>query len=332
MRNDQGAFRRLLQSYFCSHLMMEREVSDKTVSSYRDVFRLFTRFWKDQKGATDVFQIANFKASLVLDFLKYLEKERRNAIRTRNHRLAGIHSFAEYVAMAEPRYAGQMQAILAIPPKRHDKPMVSFLEREEIDALLDAPALNRWSGRRDRVMFRFLYNTGARISEAVAVLVRDLELRRQPSVTLHGKGRKERVIPLWKNTSAAIKEWIKENDLNPHDSLFTNVARSPLTRSGAEKRLASAVKAASIDCPSLGKKSVSPHVLRHSTAMHMLQSGVDITLIALWLGHSSTNTTHGYIEADLAMKEKALSAVSDPKKNRDRFRAPKDILAFLEEL
>ena len=332
MRNEQGEFRRLLQSYFCNHLMKEREVSGKTISSYRDVFRLFSRFWKAQNGANWDFTFAEFKASLVIDFLKHLENERHNQVRTRNHRLAGIHSFAEYVAMIEPSRAGQMQAILAIPQKQYDKKMVSFLDRNEMEAILGAPPENTWSGRRDRVMFRFLYNTGARISETISTLVQDLELRRHPSVKLHGKGRKERVIPLWQNTAAALKVWIKENDLDYHDPLFPNTAASPLTRSGAEKRLSLAVKSASATCPSLKKKCISPHVLRHTTAMHMLQNGVDITLIALWLGHSSINTTHGYIEADIAMKEKTLAAVKDPRKNIGRFRASKDLLAFLDEL
>jgi len=332
MTNDNGIFRRLLQSYFCQHLMEERHVSGKTIASYRDVFRLFTRFWKEQTGVCTDFPLTDFNASLVIAFLNHLEKERHNSPRTRNHRLAGIHSLAEYVAMNEPRFASQMQAILAIPAKCHDRKVMPFLSREEIDSLLDAPPASTWSGRRDRALFRFLYNSGARISEAISVRIHDLELNAQPSTRLHGKGRKERVIPLWKNTAAVLREWIKENGLAPDAPLFANADGSALSRSGAAKRLALAVETAVASCPSLRHKRVSPHILRHSTAMHMLQSGIDITLIALWLGHSSTNTAHGYVEADLAMKEKALAAVKDPGKKAGRFRPPEDLLSFLETL
>ena len=312
--------------------MAERNVSDKTIASYRDIFRLFTGFWKTHSNSSNGFSISDFTSPLVIDFLNYLENDRHSSPRTRNHRLAGIHSFAEYVAMAEPRLAGQMQSILAIPMKRHEKRKVDFLSREEIEAILDAPTDTTWSGRRDRILFRVLYNTGARISEAIPLRVHDLELKRQPSVKLHGKGRKERVIPLWKNTTSALRGWIDQNHMDNDDPVFTNTTGAPLTRSGAEKRLRLAVKTAAESEPSLNRKRVSPHILRHTTAMHMLQSGVDITLIALWLGHASTNTTHGYVEADLAMKEKALKAVQDPKNKTARFRPSKDLLSFLDNL
>jgi len=332
MAVDPGHFRRLLQSFFCQHLTVERNVSDKTVASYRDVFRLFTRFWKGRNGSGADFAFSDFAAPLIIDFLHHLEAERHNSPSTRNHRLAGIRSFAEYVAMAEPRFAGQMQSILSIPPKRHDTKMVPFLDREEVEAILDAPPDSTWSGRRDRILFRALYNSGARITEMVSLRVHDLELKRQPSVKLHGKGRKERVIPLWKNTASALRAWIKENRLNADDPVFANTDGVALSRSGAEKRLSLAVRTAATSLPSLKRKRVSPHVVRHTTAMHMLQSGVDITLIALWLGHASTNTTHGYLEADLAMKEKTLASVRAPKNRTVRFRPSNDLLSFLDAL
>jgi len=332
MAVDLGHFRRLLQSFFCQYLAAERRVSDRTIAAYRDVFRLFTRFWKGRNGALEGFPISGFTSQLVIDFLNHLEKDRSNSPRTRNHRLAGLHSFAEYVAMAEPRFAGQMQGILSVPMKRHDKKTVVFLGREEVEALLDAPSDATWSGRRDRVLFRTLYNTGARISEMIALRVPDLELKRQPSVTLHGKGRKERVIPLWKNTASALRDWIKQNRLGNEDPVFAGANGAPLSRSGAEKRLGLAARTAAESLPSLKRKRVSPHVLRHTTAMHMLQSGVDLTLIALWLGHASTTTTHGYVDADLAMKEKALAAVSDPKNRTARFHPSEDLLSFLDAL
>jgi site-specific recombinase XerD len=222
--------------------------------------------------------------------------------------------------------------VIAIPVKRCDQPVLGFLARNEVEAILDAPDASTWSGRRDRILFATLYNTGARVSEITSLRIADVLIDRESAVHLRGKGRKERVVPLWKNTAVALREWTAQNDRHADAPVFPNSTGKPLSRSGVEHRLRLAVKAATKRFPSFAGRRISPHTFRHTTAMHLLQSGVDLAVIALWLGHENPSTTHLYLEADLDMKSKALAKIVDPSPRRARFRATDRVLAFLEAL
>jgi len=323
----------LIQNYFCDRLINQRDASDKTIKSYRDTFRLLFLFCKKHlgKSASDLC-LSDINERLVLGFLNYLEKDRKNTVRSRNARFAALRSFFHYVAYQEPAYLPNIQKILAIPMKRFDRPLVGFLLREEINAILAAPDINTWNGQRDQVLFTTLYNTGARVSEIIALKRADVESGQTMVLHLHGKGRKERTIPLWKNTSSLIKKWLKQLDENPVTPLFPNHFGIAMTRSGVENRLKVAVEKAKITCVSLKSKKISPHLIRHTTAMHLLQSGIDITVIALWLGHESITTTHHYMEADVEMKKKALNTIQEPE-NKTSKKIPSDkLLVFLESL
>jgi integrase/recombinase XerD len=267
----------------------------------------------------------------VLAFLDHLERERHNGIRSRNARLAAVRAFARYVATEEPAILPIAQRILAIPLKRHQRPVLGYLSREEIQAVLDAPDVTTWSGERDRALFLLLYNTGARISEALGLSVGDIPASGPACITVHGKGRKERTIPLWPRTRAVLTTWVRRQGGTPSDPLFRNRRGERLTRSGAADRLALSVARAAVTYPSLRDRDVSLHTVRHTTAMH-LQSGTDTAVIALWLGHASVVTTHGYLEADLAMKERALARVDPPNAVVRRFKPSEDVLAFLDRL
>jgi site-specific recombinase XerD len=225
-----------------------------------------------------------------------------------------------------------VERVLAIPAKRFDRPLVGFLSRQEIDALIAAPNTAGWSGRRDHVLFATLYNTGARVSEIIGVKRRDVALNGSPFVQLHGKGRKDRSVPLWRTTRNALYQWLAQLPSSPDHPVFPNRTGRPLSRSGVEDRLDRAVRTAAAHCPSLRDRRVTPHVVRHSTAMHLLQAGVDITVIALWLGHESPTTTHLYVEADLRMKERALEKVQPAQVFAGRYRPSDKLLAFLESL
>lgn len=326
-------FARLLQLFFLKRMIEQRHVSHLTVTSYRDTFRLLLRFAERRldKSASE-FCLSDLDADLVLGFLDDLEEQRHNCVRSRNARLAAIRSFLHYAALQEPTVLSQIQRVLAIPMKRFERPVVGFLSREEIEAILNAPDRSTWSGRRDHVLLATLYDTGARASEIIAVRCADVECRHCTAVHLHGKGRKERVVPLSQPTSALVRGWIQQNGADERQPLFPNRFGQPMSRSGVEKRLQVAVKQASACCPSLRDKTVSPHIVRHSTAMHLLQSGVDLTVIALYLGHESVVTTHHYLQADLKMKERALAALQPPETKAMHFKPTPEVLAFLDNL
>ena len=268
---------------------------------------------------------------MVLSFLDHLESERSNSARTRNLRLAAIRSFMRYASLREPTLLPVTQRVLAIPAKCFDRPVLGYLSRGEVTAIINAPDPSTWSGQRDAVLFAVLYNTGARVSEITRLRVDDVLLDRASAVLLHGKGRKERAVPLWKSTAAQLRRWLPRIDRSPDRPVFPNRTGQPLSRSGVEHQLRVACRKASERHPSLATRRISPHTLRHTTAMHLLQSGVDITVIALWLGHEDTATTHQYVEADLAM-EAALRRVADPAPEPLRFTATDRLLDFLEAL
>ncbi len=325
---------RLLQAFFVRHLIEQRGASPRTVAAYRDTFRLLLRFAETRSGkSVGELTLADVDAELVLAFLAELETRRGNGVRTRNARLAAIRAFARWTGLQEPAALPGMQRILAIPAKRFDRPLVGFLSREEIESIMQAADTETWNGRRDRALLATMYNTGARVSELIAACRADLECERCQALHLHGKGRKERVVPLWSRTTKLLRHWLAEIPPQPQQPLFPNRQGQPMTRSGVAERLAVCLERASARCPSLKGKRVSPHSLRHTTAMHLLQAGVDLTVIALWLGHESVETTHQYMEADLRMKERALAAVQPPTTgDRSRFVPSKSLLAFLDGL
>jgi len=324
----------LLRSFFLDRLLRQRNASPSTIAAYRDTFRLLLRFAEERlhRPAASL-TTEDLDVPLVLAFLDHLERDRGNSIRTRNARLAAIHSFASHAGREEPVALEGLRRLLAIPAKRFSRPVLGHLSREEMQAIIDAPDHHSWSGRRDAILFATLYNTGARVSEALALDVQSIHLDRTPRVDLHGKGRKERTVPLWRSTAQALARWIEERDAPSSAPLFPNRAGARLTRSGVARRLAVAVARAALVCPSLRGRDISPHTLRHTTAMHLLESGTDISVIALWLGHESPTTTHTYLEADLALKERALARVDAPTGRRKKRYRPSDrLLAFLDGL
>lgn len=331
--SSDGRLAAVLQAFFLERLVAQRNASGQTVAAYRDSFRLLLQFAQQHVGkAPERLDLADLDAPLVLAFLDYLERTRRNTIRSRNARLAAIRSFAHFAALKDPTALPSLQRVLAIPMKRFDKPLLGFLSKSEIQAILDAPPSDQWSGQRDRIMFATLYNTGARVSELTGLRVADVILDGSACVHLHGKGRKDRSVPLWRTTTTQLRRWLPRIDSRPDRPIFPSTRGGRLARPTVTARLRLAVQRAAAQCPSLANRRVSPHCVRHSTAMHMLQAGVDITVIALWLGHENPATTHMYVEADLAMKERALQAVQPPRLKQTRYRPTDRLLAFLQGL
>ncbi len=324
----------LLQRFFVDHLQQHRSLSPRTISAYRDTFKLLLHFAEKHLGKSPVnLALTDLDAGFLLAFLDYLENERHNATRSRNARLAALRSFLKYSAHHDLNALPIIEQALAIPMKRFERPMLGFLSREEIDAILDAPEPCGWTGQRDRALLTMLYNTGARVSEVVAIRIKDVILDHSPCVHLHGKGRKNRSVPLWRSTAELLRKWKRRLDVAEGSSyLFPNRGGTEMTRSNVTQRLALAVSAAALKCSTLRRRAISPHTVRHATAMHLLQSGVDITVIALWLGHESPATTHMYVEADLTMKQRALSRLQPTKGNSLRYRPPDQLMKFLESL
>jgi integrase/recombinase XerD len=330
---ERPSFAILVQDFFCDRLIQQQNVSSHTVASYRDSFRLLLKYCQERKRkAPEKLKPEDLDAPMVLAFLDYLERRRHNSVRTRNTRLAAVRSFMRYVQARDPSMMAIAQRVLAIPAKRFHRPLLGYLSQEEVTAIIAAPSRDTWNGRRDRMLLTLLYNTGARVSEAINLRRMDVALTPMRTVRIRGKGRKERQVPLWKTTTALFAGWLKEIDSGPESPLFPNRYGQAMSRSGVEDRLDQAVAAAVPSCPSLRGKKVSPHTMRHTTAMHLLQSGVDISVIALWLGHQSSETTHQYIETDLAMKQRALERLDEPSVRKGRFRAGDDLLRFLDSL
>jgi integrase/recombinase XerD len=326
-------FASLVQEFFCVRLIQQKNASTKTVASYRDTFRLLLGYLEQvHKKRPTALAMTDLDAPMLTAFLDHLEKQRHNSARTRNVRFAAIRSFMKYAASRDPASLPIIQRVLAIPMKRFARPALTYLSRDEVTAVLEAPDGSTWSGQRDRVLFALLYNTGARVSEAIALRRSDVALDASRSVRLTGKGRKQRTVPLWKSTAEQLRGWAAKISTDSAAHLFPNRDGRPLSRSGVEKRLKEAVEAGVRRCPSLVGKRVSPHTMRHTTAMHLLQSGVDITVIALWLGHESTETTHHYVEANLAMKDEALGKLEEIPIPNVRYRPGDELLQFLEGL
>jgi integrase/recombinase XerD len=332
-RSPTTSFGDLLQSFFCQRLQDQQLVSGHTLASYRDTFRLGCEFiHRHTRRAASQQQIEDWDAPNVLAFLHYLETERGCRARTRNTRLAAIRAFMRYVSQREPMALAVTRRVLAIPTKRFTRPLLGFLSPAELDAIITSTDPNTVSGRRDRMLFSLLYHTGARVSEILTLQRQDIHRGGVTTIQLKGKGRKQRLVPLLKPISAQLKRHLDGLPVEPAAPVFTNRFGQHLSRSGVEKRLRLIVASAAKRCASLKGRRISAHTFRHSTAMHLLQSGVDITVIALMLGHESPATTHQYVELDMQMKEQCLHKLQSPKATMPRFKPNDRLLAFLESL
>jgi len=322
-----------VQAFFADYLCQQKRLSPQTIVSCRDTFRLWLVFLRDQTGVEpSALRLTDVDAPAVLSFLTYLEQQRGNSVRSRNIRLSAIRSFFRLVALRDPDSLGIVTRVLAIPMKRADRKLIGYLTRAEIQALLAAPERSQWGGRRDHALLLTLYNSGARVSEITTLRRAQVCFGPSTFLQLIGKGRKERTIPLWPETAQVLKAWFVELGGAAGLMAFPNARGKALSREGVDYLLKHAIQRAIPACPSLATKNITPHVIRHSTAMHLLQAGVDIATIALWLGHESIETTHMYLQADLAMKEKALEKL-DPIEGRwKRFQADDPLLTFLTSL
>jgi site-specific recombinase XerD len=322
-----------LQAYFTDRLTRQRHASSETVAAYRDCLRLLLGFASQRvHKAPSQLDIADLDATVISNFLDHLERERRNSVRTRNARLAAIHSLYRYAALRHPEHAELIQRVLAIPPKRCDRALISFLTPSEVAALLATPDRSIWTGRRDHALLQLAIQTGLRASELIGLTCADLHLGTGPHVSCRGKGRKNRITPLIAGTVATLRTWLAERRGSPTDPLFATRRGRPLSRDALEHRLAKYVASAECRCPSLHGKRVSAHVLRHTAAMQLLHADVDTSVIALWLGHENVETTQIYLHADLRLKERALARTRPPTTKPGRFRPSDSLLAFLEGL
>jgi integrase/recombinase XerD len=323
----------LLQAFFTDWLLNQRRVSPNTVVGYRDTFRLLIRFAHHhlRKEPSNLL-LDDLDAAFVGIFLDHLEKERKNDVRTRNTRLAAIHSFFRYISTCEPAHADLIRRVLAIPQKRFERNLVRFLTSQEITALLAAPDQRTWLGRRDHALLLLAFQTGLRVSEITGLRWQDVVLENAANVRCYGKGRKERCIPLTRQTVKILRAWNKEQKGVPSDPLFPSSRGGKLSRDPVERLVTKYASLAAATCPSLNGKRVSPHVLRHTTAVHLLQAGVDRSIIALWLGHEQLETTQMYLDADLVMKEKAIARTAPLPTDVRRYRPHDSLLAFLQGL
>ena len=326
-------FSGLVQAFFTDRLVRQRRASPHTIAGYRDTFRLLLRFAKQRLGkAPSKLSLTDLDASFVGDFLDHLEKARGNGARSRNTRLAAIHSFFHYLSFQEPAYADQCRRILAIPSKRYERRVIEYLTAEEIDALLAAPDRTTWIGRRDRALLLVGIQTGLRVSELIGLRRSDIILGTGAHVRCEGKGRKQRFTPLRQEAVDVLAQWLRECPAESATPAFPSNRGGPLSRDAVERLVARHQRSAERHCPSLKRKRVTPHVLRHTAAMQLLRHGIDRSVIALWLGHESVETTQIYLHADLRLKEEALSKVTPLGVQPGRFRPDDELLAFLEGL
>ena len=323
----------LLQAFFTDRLIGQRDASAHTIAGYRDAFRLLVRFAAERTGKQPCkLDIADLDAPLVGAFLEHLERNRGNTVRTRNHRLAAVHSLFGYAALRHPEHAATIQRVLAIPPKRFERNLVTYLTDAEVDALLAAPDRATLTGRRDHAMLALAIQTGLRISELAGLTCADIVLGTGAHVHCLGKGRKERRTPLLAWTVEIFRVWLAERQGAPTDPLFPTITGRRLSRDAIERRIILHANTAATTCPSLRTKHVTAHTLRHTAAMRLLLSGIDAAVIALWLGHEQLSTVNVYLHADMAQKERAIARTTPPDTTPGRYRAPDPLLAFLEGL
>ena len=322
-----------LQAFFTDRLIRQRRVSAHTIAAYRDTLRLLLSYAADQTGKKPhSLDLADLDAPLIGAFLQHLEHDRHNSARTRNARLAAIHSLFSYAALRHPEHAATIGRVLAIPPHRFERNLVTFLTEAEAQALLAACDRRSWTGKRDHAMLLLAIQTGLRISELRALTVDDVRFGPGPHVHTVGKGRKERCTPLLPATVKILKTWLRERGGAPGEPLFPTRTGTALSRDAIEHRVAGYLTQARNDCPSLRTKNVTTHTLRHTAAMRLLQSGIDVTVIALWLGHEQVTTTNLYLHADMTQKERALARVTPTTGNPGRYQATDSVLAFLDAL
>ncbi len=322
-----------LQAFFTDRLIRQRHASSHTVAAYRDTMRLLLGYAATRAGQPpSLLDFTDLDAPLIAGFLDHLERERGNSVRTRNARLAAVHSLFRFAALTHPEHAASIARVLAIPPKRFDRALISYLTEPEVDALLACCDRATWTGRRDHALLLLAVQTGLRISELTGLTCADVHLGAGAHVACHGKGRKDRITPLTSTTVAALRDWLSEHPGAPGAPLFPTRRGTALSRDAIEHRLAHYTRQATDRCPSLHGKTITAHVLRHTTAMRLLHAGVDTSVIALWLGHVSVETTQIYLHADLTLKEKALARTRPPNGRSGRYQPPDSLLAWLEAL
>lgn len=322
-----------LQAFFTDRLITQRNSSPQTIAAYRDTFKLLLRFAHEQTGKQPFeLDIDDLAAPLIGAFLTHLERDRGNSPRTRNARLGAIHSFYRFAALEHPEHAHTIARVMAIPTKRHERNTVSYLDLKEIKALLAAPDRSTWLGRRDHALLALMIQTGVRVSELVGLRVRDVHLGTGHHIRVLGKGRKKRATPLTNEIVAVLRQWLAERSGAPEDPLFPTRQGRPLSRHTVGLLVSKHANTAAVGYPALKAKRVTPHVLRHTTAMLLRAKDVDIATIALWLGHESTQTTHIYEHADPALKEKAIARTAPLGVKPGRYRASDTLLAFLDAL
>jgi site-specific recombinase XerD len=322
-----------MQRFFTERMIKQRQASPATIRSYRTTFRLLLTFVQDRTGkAPATLDWADLDAAVISAFLDHLETDRNNSARSRNARLAALRSLFRYAALRHPEHAALIAQVLAIPQKRHDKADVSFLESDEVEAVLTAPDPHRWEGRRDRALLTLAVQTGLRLSELTGLTRGDIELDRHPHVRCTGKGRKQRCVPLTSTTTAILRAWLRERGGTHTDPAFPTRTGRRLSDDAVEARLALHRTTAARRCPSLMTKRLTPHVLRHTCAMTLLRAGVDVAVIALWMGHADIRSTNAYLHADMSIKERALARTTPHTSKPGRYRPPDNLLAFLESL
>jgi site-specific recombinase XerD len=331
--NSTPSLATLLEKFFTQRLMKQRAASSHTISSYRDTFRLLLQFAQQRlEKPPSRMALEEIDAPLIIAFLDEMEKRRSISPRSRNLRLTAIRSFFHYAALEAPAQSAQIQRVLAIPGKRHTRTLVHFLTRPEVDALLAAPDQNSWPGRRDHALLLVAVQTGLRLSELTGIERQDVTLGAGAHIRVVGKGRKERCVPLTKQTVAVLQAWLREPLRGNTQTLFPNTRGGRLSADGVQYLLAKHTAVACKTCPSLQQKHVTPHVLRHTMAMELLQAGVDRAVIALWLGHESVETTQIYLEANLKMKEEILAKTIPVEGKPGRYHPDDQLLAFLKSL
>ena len=322
-----------LQLFFTDRLAQQRQASPRTIAAYRDALKLLLAFVHHQSGKTPAqLDWDDLDATVISAFLNHLERERHNSVRTRNVRLTAIRSLFAYAALRHPEHALLIQRVLAIPPKRFDKRIVTFLTPTEVDALIAAPDQSRWEGRRDRALMLLAIQTDLRVSELTGLNCGDLTVGVGANVRCEGKGRKQRAVPLTGPVETLLQVWLTERAGRPTDPLFPTRAGRRLSRDAVALRVSTHAATAATRCPSLQGKPIHPHVFRHTCAMSLLQAGVDTSVIALWLGHAGVRSTDAYVHADITIKEKALALTTPASARPGRYRPPDKTLAFLESL
>jgi integrase/recombinase XerD len=322
-----------LQAFFTDRLIAQRHASAHTIAAYRDTWRLLLGYAATTTGsAPSRLDLADLDAPLIAGFLDHLEHHRGNSARTRNARLAAIHSMFRYAALTHPEHADTISRVLAIPPKRFDKALISYLTEPEINTLLGCCDQTTWTGRRDHALLLLLVQTGLRISELIGLTRADVHLGPGAHLSCHGKGRKDRITPLTSSTVTELRDWLTEYDGSQNAPLFSTRRGDKLSRDAIEHRLTHYARQAADRCASLHGKTITAHVLRHTTAMRLLHAGVDTSVIALWLGHESVDTTQIYLHVDLELKEKALARTRPPHSRTGRYQPSDSLIAWLEHL